>query len=605
MRRTRFYNLLTLLFTLLTLSVIGIMAAAATDYLRLPGQAVRTDDLVPTLFQPPAALQPWTPPDTAPQAVAQAQPAAAPADTHETAAGSPGEALAEAPAAPVAQAAEDVPVPPVAQPVESQAAAPAAPVAQAAEDVAAPQEAPPVEPQVVAPAALIEQQNAPAAPAAPPASSAPVPPQVPPENPAPANAAQRSELRLPEPTPVPGQAPTPAPPGGRESPLRVMVPSDPVAQQIQAQGLTIFDLFPAMDPALSFAPGPRMNLPHFATTGREAQDAPASPFKMLAILVQFSDNATSTTATFFDTKVFGTSSNTVRGYYREVSYNQLDIVAVTLPSTLGWQTAPQTYAYYAGNSVPGDDRGYCLDAAYPNNCRRMAEDLANQVNALVDFSQYDNDGDGWVDTLMIVHAGSGAEWTGDEGDMWSHSWWTVNPPNLDGKFVGNYIVMPEFWNTSGDITHGVYVHELGHAFGLPDFYDVDYTSKGVGNWSLMSGGSWNGSMGGTPAHLDAWSRLYLEFNTATDVSVTGGIITLPNVEQNQVGSIYRFNSPSADEYWLIENRQKLLSDTALPGAGLLIWHVDDDHSISYNRYECKQVLNYNCPADTQHFWLAL
>ncbi len=48
------------------------------------------------------------------------------------------------------------------------------------------------------------------------------------------------------------------------------------------------------------------------------------------------------------------------------------------------------------------------------------------------------------------------------------------------------------------MTHGVYVHEFGHAFGLPDLYDVDYSSKGVGHWSLMSGGSWNGNLGRYP-----------------------------------------------------------------------------------------------------------
>ena len=37
---------------------------------------------------------------------------------------------------------------------------------------------------------------------------------------------------------------------------------------------------------------------------------------------------------------------------------------------------------------------------------------------------------------------------------------------------------------------GVYCHEIGHTFfGLPDLYDLDGSSYGVGNWSLMSYGS--------------------------------------------------------------------------------------------------------------------
>ncbi len=43
------------------------------------------------------------------------------------------------------------------------------------------------------------------------------------------------------------------------------------------------------------------------------------------------------------------------------------------------------------------------------------------------------------------------------------------------------------------MTCGVFAHEMGHAaFGLPDLYDTDNSSEGLGNWSLMAGGSWNG-----------------------------------------------------------------------------------------------------------------
>jgi M6 family metalloprotease-like protein len=417
----------------------------------------------------------------------------------------------------------------------------------------------------------------------------------------------------PESASDPGQA-TPVPPasdrfllpGVPSSPLRVMVPTSDTVLQMKAQGMTsLADWFPQLDTAQSFAPGPRMALPfqgHPQAEGPYA--APPPTFKTLAILVQFTDDPAITTATFFDSLLFGTgTSKTVRSYYREVSYNQLDIVTVNLPSSLGWQTAPQTYAYYVnGNNCTG---------SYPHNCQKLTEDLAALVDPVVDFSQYDNNHDGYVDTVIIIHAGSGAEANGGNRNLiWSHSWWTYTNPVLDGVRIGSYTTEPEYWFSAtpgtSDMTHGVYVHELGHAFGLPDLYDVDYTSSGIGNWSLMSGGSWNGYLGDTPAHPDAWSRTYLEFNPVTNVTNTYNLINLPNIEQNKTGSLYRVDTGQPNEYWLLENRQKIGSDHALPGSGLLIWHVDNNFGgDASNKNECKQTNNYLCAGLNKHFRVAL
>ncbi|MCL4237456.1 MAG: M6 family metalloprotease domain-containing protein [Anaerolineae bacterium] len=389
--------------------------------------------------------------------------------------------------------------------------------------------------------------------------------------------------------------------GAQASPLRVMVPTDQTWQALRAAGLSdITQLSPYLDPVASFSPGPRMEL--FPAPGGAPgfEAAPANPFRTLAILVQFTDKPAQVGAAFFDTLVFGASGGTVRGYYQEVSYGLLDIVTLNLPSSMGWVSAPQTYAYYTNGSN--------CTGSYPNNCQRLAEDAVALVNPVVNFANYDNNNDGYVDTVFIIHSGTGAELSGDPNIIWSHSWWTVSEPLVDGVRVGSYITMPELWTTPGDMTHGVYVHELGHAFGLPDLYDIDIdidnSSWGIGNWSLMSGGSWNGTLGNSPAHLDAWSRVYLEFNPVVNITGHNGTISLPNVQQNRINAIYRYNSGKANEYWLLENRQQIGSDAALPGSGLLIWHVDSNLSGS-NRYECKQVNNYQCSAANQHFRVAL
>ena len=291
-------------------------------------------------------------------------------------------------------------------------------------------------------------------------------------------------------------------------------------------------------------------------------------FKVLAILVEFTDHPSAVSASFFDSLIFDSVGNTVTDYYDEISYGQLDMVTVNLPSSLGWRSAPQTYAYYVnGQNGTGD---------YPQNTQKLVEDLVDQVDPLVDFSEYDNDNDGYVDALLVIHSGTGAEYSGSDNDIWSHKWGIV-PRSKDGVYISTYTVQPEFWSTPGDMTIGVYAHELGHGFGLPDLYDTDYSSNGIGKWGIMAYGSWTGpnGKGGSPAHPCAWSRIQMGFATAVNIATNTYSQAIDSVEGS--GSIYRLWSSGAasDEYFLVENRQNTGYDSYLPASGLLIWHIDD------------------------------
>ncbi|MEW5923869.1 MAG: M6 family metalloprotease domain-containing protein [Candidatus Zixiibacteriota bacterium] len=291
-------------------------------------------------------------------------------------------------------------------------------------------------------------------------------------------------------------------------------------------------------------------------------------FKALAILIKFSDKPESVVPAEFDTLLFVNRQGTVRHYYNEVSGNQLDIVTVNLPSSVGWTMAPQTYDYYCN-----DQNG---TGEYPQNSQKLCEDVTALVNPVVNFSDYDNDGDNYVDAVILIHTGPGAEFTHTSTDIWSHKWSVWPPKLLDGVYVFDYSIQPEYWSIPGDITCGVFCHELGHVFGLPDLYDTDYSSRGVGKWSLMSYGSWCGptGLGDYPSWLDAWSRIYLGFESAVNVSSNINGAAIESVESG--GNIYRLWSSGAmgNEYFLVENRQKTGYDTYLPGSGLLIWHVD-------------------------------
>ncbi len=315
----------------------------------------------------------------------------------------------------------------------------------------------------------------------------------------------------------------------------------------------------------------------YSAPGRTPTAPSDSEFRALALLVEFSDQPMRVQAEFFDSLIFGDNGRTVRDYYREVSYAQIDIVTVDLPSSVGWQTAPQTYEYYV-NARNGT-------GSYPRNSQKLVEDLVDAVDDQVDFSMYDNDGDGYVDVLMVIHAGTGAEFSGSDDDIWSHEW-QIAPRYKDGVAISTFTIQPEYWTRPGDMTIGVCCHELGHGFGLPDLYDTDYSSYGVGRWCLMGYGTWLGpsGRGSSPAHLSAWCKKQL--GVIDPVNPTTNVLRqqIPPVEDSAIAWRLWNSGSASSEYFLLENRQKVGYDAYLPGHGLLIWHIDESRSGNTREY---------------------
>ncbi|MCG8700165.1 MAG: M6 family metalloprotease domain-containing protein, partial [Bacteroidales bacterium] len=201
----------------------------------------------------------------------------------------------------------------------------------------------------------------------------------------------------------------------------------------------------------------------------------------------------------------------------------------------------------------------------------------------------DNDNDNVVDGVAIIHQGRGQESSGDTDDIWSHSWtlsaagYSSSQRTFDGVRVNEYTAQPELLTTTTMSTIGVLCHEFGHNLGLPDFYDTDYNSNGryagTGDWDVMASGSWNGNpAGSSPPHHNAWSKTFLGWVNPTVIRYTGNY-TLNNYEQN--AQVYRYETTTNNEYFLIENRQRTGYDADIPGHGMLIYHVDGNHISSH------------------------
>ncbi|MDL2241255.1 M6 family metalloprotease domain-containing protein, partial [Bacteroidales bacterium OttesenSCG-928-K22] len=218
------------------------------------------------------------------------------------------------------------------------------------------------------------------------------------------------------------------------------------------------------------------------------------------------------------------------------------------------------------------------------NSQYMAIEAATAAhNEGCNFADYDLDNDGYVDGIHIIFAGYGQEAGAPAGQsIWSHAWsiW-MQDLYLDGKRVYRFSCSPELRGNSGsDMTHiGVISHELSHVFGLPDLYDTDYSGTGgnsvdIGPWDIMAGGSWNDS-GRTPALHSAWCKDFLGWVKATVISSEESI-TLPNPADE--GASYRIDTSTPNEYFLVENRQKINWDSFIPKSGMLIYHVNENNS---------------------------
>ena len=252
---------------------------------------------------------------------------------------------------------------------------------------------------------------------------------------------------------------------------------------------------------------------------------------------------------------------------------------------LAWVTLPQTEAYYAGISSG--------NGIFPTNIKGMAWDALNAVVAggLVNFAEFDTDNNGYVDAIDIIHSGYGAE-SGVPTAIWSCATWAENgitywtSPNNNANGVkvqvGNFHTEPALSGSSGTNIGriGVFCHETGHILGLPDLYDTDHSSEGVGSWCLMAN-SWGfDSSQYYPPLPSAWCKVRLGWVTPTVLSV-GGLYTAPQVVSN--ACVYKITKGyPANEYLLIENRQPVGFERDMPQGGLAIWHIDDNQSNNTN-----------------------
>lgn len=212
----------------------------------------------------------------------------------------------------------------------------------------------------------------------------------------------------------------------------------------------------------------------------------------------------------------------------------------------------------------------------------------------IDYSKYDNDGDGEIDFTYMFYAGVGANNSGVVGAIWPHAWYIGNSVNKrSGKNMGNDIYANRYAcsneidgyaykkDNSTDILGGIgtFAHEFSHVLGLPDMYDLKGNNprKTPKKWDVMDNGNYNcpynsyGTQNCAPPFYSAFERMSLGWMTPTEL-YTVGQVKLDKIDGNNAFSITNPNNP--DEMFLLEYRTQKDWDVGQPNSGMLIWHID-------------------------------
>lgn len=283
----------------------------------------------------------------------------------------------------------------------------------------------------------------------------------------------------------------------------------------------------------------------------------------------------------------------VKDYFLAQSNGQFELdFDVVGPYTLNHE-----YAYYGAPSGNSHDVRPC-DMVY-DACRLADPD--------VNFTDYDWDGDGYVEQVYVLFAGLGQAAGGDENTIWPHEYKLQEGNNgsyvsKDNNVVVNtYACGPELTLQYTPVAYrervdgiGTLCHEFSHCLGYPDLYDTGNGGNfGMGEFDLMDAGSYNGESF-CPPNYSAYEKWFAGWITPTVLDKPASVkgMQAQDVKYGQAFVVY--NDNNKNEYYLIENRQQNVGiwDKQLPASGMMITHVDYDENI-WERNNVNTIVNYS------------
>jgi len=288
--------------------------------------------------------------------------------------------------------------------------------------------------------------------------------------------------------------------------------------------------------------------------------------KLLVVLVETAETKwpAKYTVSRYRELVFSKTSLSLREYFRENSYGKFDVTGeVVGPVRVSGRL--NDYAFKIGQN-----------SKIIQDLVEKAVRASSQKINLKKFDDYNLRGrpepDGIIDHVMIIYPA-----TSNDAQSFSPIWPHRGTADIDIGVtrVAGYTIV----NHSAPL--GVLVHEFAHDLGLPDLYDRDFSSYGVGRWTLMGSGGW-AKQGTLPSHISAWGKAKLGWLSPQIVSNEFTELKLESSSEKPSALRLPIGSVNSSEYFLIENRRKVGFDRRIPAEGIVIWHIDESRSNNDN-----------------------
>jgi M6 family metalloprotease-like protein len=298
---------------------------------------------------------------------------------------------------------------------------------------------------------------------------------------------------------------------------------------------------------------------------------------VLLIRVSFTDQDFTYSRSQFENLMFSSDSDasSVARYYLENSYQQFHIQPAQESQGIANDGIIDVFLPYAHPNF-GED--------YGTRSQALVRDALNNVDLYLDLKAFDTNRDAEISAseLAIVFMIAGYEnayggSSAPEPRVWAHKS-NLMGVSLDGVTLSDFAMFGE-QHQNHLATIGIISHEMGHLlFALPDLYDRQGDSNGIGSWGLMGLGSWNargGYSGTSPAHMMAWSKEKAGFLQPKDIMGDKFEFDLGSVTLAPEAMRVWLDPFRHGEHFLLEYRKHSKLDRALPGEGLLISHIDD------------------------------
>jgi M6 family metalloprotease-like protein len=317
--------------------------------------------------------------------------------------------------------------------------------------------------------------------------------------------------------------------------------------------------------------------------------------KLLVIPVTFTDyrcgNLCVTRKEQIRKTFFGTANETswhsVKSYYEASSYGNLTLTGVVTD----WFDSSWSSSQFASLTTTEGDYPEAFDPTWAMLDAAVAWYKSYSGS---DLTEYDTDFDGFIDSVYLVYnnpnATNAVYSTAGEDVYWAYTYWHYN--NFGNQNLSSPVGMTLVWSSFDFMFEGygpngldahTYIHELGHAFGLDDYYTYSENDWGAAggldmmDYNILDHNAFS-------KYLLGWTNPYVLTTTQTTTTITlnafassGDFFLLGNSWNGSA-----FDNYLVFEYYTPTGLNEKDSQAAYPGnnvrgftvPGVKIYHVD-------------------------------